>query len=82
MVSAAFILFSSSGVNLPMSVKRFQDGFAAFIQIAQLLYTVADGGYLHLIQAAGKLFTVTGNKGHGSAFVKQGNGGVNLLSRL
>jgi hypothetical protein len=69
MVSAAFTAASRAGVKFAHIRKRFQDGFATFIQVAQLLHAVADGGHLHLIQAAGYFLAVTGDKGHGSALV-------------
>ena len=56
--------------------QRGQDGGAAFVQFAQLVDAVADGGDGHLVQAAGGLFAVAGDERDGGAFIKQFDGGA------
>ena len=61
--------------QMAVLLERFQNRRAAFVELPQLVQTVADGGDRHLIQAAGGLFAVPGDKRNGSGLgQKRGHG--------
>ena len=52
--------------------------FATFVQLAELLQTIAHGCNLDFIELAGFLFSVTGDEGNRGAFFQQDGGGSDL----
>ena len=58
-----------------------QDGFLAPFGFLQLLVTVADVFYLHLVQSSGNFLAVAADEGDGSPVVQQGKGLAHLLVR-
>ena len=56
----------------------FEDGFAPFLQLAQVAQPLFQRAQLGVIQAAGHFFTIPGDEGHRGAFVQQGHGGRDL----
>ena len=56
----------------------FQDGLTALFHLAQITQPFFQVTQLGVVQTASYLFTVTGDKGDGGAFVEQGDGGVDL----
>ena len=69
-VSAASIFACSSRQQLPLG-QRIEHRLAAFIQLLELLQSIADAGDLHLIQLARLLLPVSGDEGHRGAFLQQ-----------
>src|SRR5690606_2695176 len=57
----------------------FEDGSTTVFHLAQVAQALFQGTQLGVVQRAGDLFPVTGNKGHGGTFVQQGNGSRYLL---
>ena len=59
------------GRQLALFVNAFQHGLAPLSQLAQVTQPVLKFTQLNVVQAAGSLFAVTGNKRHGCAAVQQ-----------
>ena len=59
------------GRQLVLLADGLQDGLLAAGQLAQLVELLADGGYLHFVEAAGALLAVAGNEGNGAPLLEQ-----------
>ncbi len=56
-----------------------EDRGAAFVQLAQVAQALLQIAQLGIVEAAGDFLAVTGDEGHGGAFVEQRHGGGYLL---
>ena len=57
---------------------RGHDGGAPLFQFAQVAQALFEQAQLDIVEAAGRFLAVTGDEGHGGAFVEQFDGGGNL----
>ena len=60
-------------------LNAFEDGGTTVFHLAQVAQALFQIAQLGVVQCAGDLFAVTGNKRHGGAFIQQGNGSRYLL---
>ena len=60
--------------------QRVDDGRAAPGDLGQDVQLVADGGDRHLVEGAGRLLAVAGDKGNGGAGGEQVDGGLDLVT--
>src|SRR5690606_2524005 len=65
--------------QLALLVNAFEAGGTTVFHLAQVTQPLFQIPQLGVVQRAGDLFAVTGNKGHGGTFVQQGNGSRYLL---
>ncbi|MNK63741.1 hypothetical protein D3C87_829650 [compost metagenome] len=66
------------GRHLVLFRDRRHDGGAPLFQLAQVAQALFQQAQLDIVEAAGRFLAVTGDEGHGGAFVEQFDGGGNL----
>ena len=62
------------GSKFTQLVDGFANGFLALCKFGEFVFPLADVGYLHLVQSACFLFTITADKRDGAALVEQCEG--------
>jgi len=67
------------GVEFSLLTDAVEDDGPTLVQVAQISQALLDPTQLGVIERAGRLLPVTGNKGHGRSAVKQRNGSSDLL---
>ena len=67
------------GGQLALLVDAGEDAGAAVVQLAQVAQALFQITQLGVVEAAGDLFAVAGDKGHGGAFIQQRYGSSHLL---
>ncbi len=65
--------------QLALIGNAFQDRATAIFQFAQIAKSLFKIAQIGVGQATGDFFPVTGNERHSRAFIKQGDGGIDLL---
>ena len=65
--------------QLALFLNAVEDGAPAVFQLTQVAQPLFQGPQLAIVQGTRYFFSVASNKGNGSAFIKKGNGGINLL---
>lgn len=66
------------GRHLVLFRDRGHDGGAPLFQLAQVAQALFEQAQLDIVETAGRFLAVTGDEGHGGAFVEQFDGGGNL----
>ena len=66
------------GRHLVLFRDRGHDGGAPLFQFAQVAQALFEQAQLDIVEATGRFLAVTGDEGHGGAFVEQFDGGGNL----
>ena len=67
------------GRQLALFLDAGEDRHATLVQLAQVAQALFQVAQLGVVEATGHFFTVTGDEGHGGAFIEQGHSGGNLL---
>ena len=69
------------GRHLALFGDGAHNGLLALLYLKQLFVTVADGGYLNLVESTGALLAIAGDEGDGTTLVYQSQGGSHILLR-
>ena len=64
---------------MTMGLQGFQNGFPTCLEFLELIQSVPDGGDNHLIQAAGGLLAIAGNKWNGGILFEQIDTGLHIV---
>ena len=67
------------GIELSLLTDAVEDGGPTLVQLAQIPQPLLERTQLGVIERAGRLLPVAGNKGHGCSTVEQRDGGSDLL---
>ena len=70
---------SSAGVELALFAHGFEDGGAAFLELAQIGQALFQGAQLRIVERAGDFLAVSRHERHGGAAVEQRHGRLDLL---
>ncbi|MNC24499.1 hypothetical protein D3C75_725540 [compost metagenome] len=67
------------GSHLTLLLDGANDHLAAIFQLTQIAEAALQGTQLTVVQTAGHLLAITGDKGNGRAFIQQAHGGLHLF---